>query len=157
MLGESLYDPYGTEGGGELAGMGLLPERTVFEKQKTRAQVNGAFNRLSGIFSSLSSLPFTGYEIHMGITEKTGVCGCLTTLGGSWSGSVYGCYVHGIFDSAEVSEQLVQSLFSEKGLPGTVKAWDTEEYQQRQYDKLAEGIRQNIDMDAVYRILEDGI
>mgnify|MGYP002282077102 CR=1 FL=1 len=40
MLGETLSDPEGVEGGGEMAGLGLLPCRTVFAAQKTRTRVS---------------------------------------------------------------------------------------------------------------------
>ncbi len=41
MLGESIEDPDGEEGGGSLHGMGLLPVRTVFGKEKVQTRVTG--------------------------------------------------------------------------------------------------------------------
>ena len=41
MLGESIEDPGGEEEGGSLHGMGLLPVRTVFEKEKVQTRVTG--------------------------------------------------------------------------------------------------------------------
>ena len=43
MLGETLNDPYGTEGGGEgvFKGLGLLPAKTVCGAQKTRLRCQG--------------------------------------------------------------------------------------------------------------------
>ena len=35
---------------------------------------------------------------------------------GAQHGNVYGCYIHGIFDAAEVSEGLVRALLKKKGL-----------------------------------------
>ena len=43
MLGESIEDPDGEEEGGSLHGMGLLPVRTVFEKEKVQTRVTGEF------------------------------------------------------------------------------------------------------------------
>lgn len=70
MLGERLADPDGVEHGGTLCGLGLLPVRTVFAKEKTRTRVTGRFERAEGIFSGLSGAAFEGYEIHMGRTER---------------------------------------------------------------------------------------
>jgi adenosylcobyric acid synthase len=157
MLGEKLSDPYNVEGGGTILGLGLLPEETVFETQKIRGQVEGNFDCVSGIFSSLSHLSFTGYEIHMGKTVSTKESKPLTTLGGNQNDCVYGCYIHGVFDSAAVCEQLIGALLKQKGLSQSVQTTDTQTYQQQQYDRLADGIRQNVDMEAIYRILEAGI
>jgi adenosylcobyric acid synthase len=70
MLGVELSDPYGVEAGGTIAGMGLLPARTIFEKEKTRTQVKGRFKQgLSGLLKGLSGVEIEGYEIHMGQTK----------------------------------------------------------------------------------------
>ena len=75
---------------------------------------------------------------------------------GAWAGNIYGCYVHGIFDSPEVSAKVISALRKEKGLdPDTVKKIDWKTYKEEQYDKLADIIRENLDMDAVYRILNE--
>ena len=68
MLGMELSDPFSVESGGTMAGMGLLPTKTVFEKEKVRTRVSGNFNEVSGILAELSYVEFEGYEIHMGQT-----------------------------------------------------------------------------------------
>lgn len=68
MLGKSLSDPDGVEEGGTMAGMGLLPLKTVFADGKTRTRAEGHFLEPGGIFSSLAGVPIEGYEIHMGVT-----------------------------------------------------------------------------------------
>ena len=68
MLGMELSDPFNVESGGTMAGMGLLPTKTVFEKEKVRTRVSGNFNEVSGILAELSYVEFEGYEIHMGQT-----------------------------------------------------------------------------------------
>ena len=70
MLGQTVSDPDGVEGGGTLAGLGLLPADTVFQGEKTRTRVTGAFRAPEGIFSAMAGVPFEGYEIHMGRTES---------------------------------------------------------------------------------------
>ena len=46
MLGQTISDPHGTEGGGNMRGVGLLPVETVFETQKTMPTTNDAINHL---------------------------------------------------------------------------------------------------------------
>ncbi len=164
MLGETLSDPSGVEAGGSIRGMGLLPMDTVFEEHKTRTQVEGSFRDVSGILSGLSGVRFRGYEIHMGKSRLKGEGRPLTWLDnfgkadGAQCGSIYGTYVHGIFDEEAVLKAVIGSLYEKKGLDiSEVQAFDMEAYKERQYDILADGIRQGMDMDAVYRILEAGL
>ena len=65
--------------------------------------------------------------------------------------------MHGIFDRQEISTGFIASLLGAKGMgPDTVKAQDLAAYKEEQYDKLAELMRESLDMDAVYDILEKG-
>lgn len=46
----------------------------------------------------------------------------------------------------------------QKGLdPASVQALDMETYKQRQYDLLADGMRQSLNMDEIYKIVEEGL
>ena len=52
----------------------------------------------------------------------------------------------------------LQALVREKGLdPASVKALDIAAYKQQQYDILADGLRRSLNMDAVYKIVEEGL
>lgn len=167
MLGEEITDPEGVEQKGTVQGMGLLPVKTVFEQEKTRTRVQGTFLSPGGMLDCLSSVQIEGYEIHMGATELTGGSPILTLrndvteesqkMDGAAHGNVYGCYVHGVFDKPEAAGGLVRALLKQKGLDHEdIRAVDLEEYKNQQYDKLADIIRESLDMDAVYRILERG-
>ena len=150
MLGETLSDPDCVEYGGEMAGLGLLPVSTVFAGKKTRTRVNGTLPQLGGIFSSLSGQPYEGYEIHMGITGADGIV--------TGRGNVYGTYLHGFFDREEVTKAVAGALFRQKGLdPDAVRAFDIAAYKEEQYDKLAAAVRSALDMEAVYRIIDQGV
>ena len=62
------------------------------------------------------------------------------------------------FDQAEVNQALVSALFARKGMDvHAVQALDMAAYRQAQYDLLAEGVRANMDMELVYRIIEEGL
>ena len=79
-------------------------------------------------------------------------------LDGCHEGNVYGSYLHGIFDTKECAEALAGALFEAKGLDASaVKAVDMKAYKEEQYDKLAQVMRDNMDMELVYRIIEEGV
>lgn len=175
MLGQEISDPDGTEQKGTVAGMGLLPIRTVFQQEKRRTRVEGKFLSLEGILKDLSESPFTGYEIHMGKSSLTEDGRPLVSIseelsGGSVSGgrssahpdgacrgNVYGCYVHGIFDAPEAAGGFLSALLKKKGYdPSEIRARDWKAYKEEQYDRLADIIRESVDMETVYRIIEKG-
>lgn len=166
MLGKKLKDPFGVEHGGEISGIGLLPSVTVFEEAKTRTRVSGTFQEVEGIFSDLTGVRFSGYEIHMGVSSLEGGKmlsyiredgGCSRGDGLS-CGNIYGSYVHGIFDEEQVAGTIVSALMRKKGLSDKeVGALDVMAYKNRQYDLLAEGIRKNVNMKMLYDIVEQGI
>lgn len=151
MLGKSVSDPVCSEGGGEIAGVGLLDSTTVFAREKHQTQTNGRFAEVSGALSALSGLSFTGYEIHMGETAVNGAS--LLERGGSCSGSVYGCYIHGIFDAPEVSGAVVRTLYERRGLHFEGGVIDRRAYKEQQFDILADGVRESLDMELICRVL----
>lgn len=150
MLGVSLADPYGVEHGGKMAGMGLLSGETVFAKQKTRTRATGLLPKVGGIFSGLSGREYDAYEIHMGETTNN-----LAVVN---EGNVYGTYLHGIFDKEDVCKAVVDALLRAKGLStDNVQAFDLAEYKNSQYNILAHEMRKALDMDYIYRVLEEGV
>ena len=155
MLGETLSDPDGVEGGGELAGLGLLPCCTVFASQKTRTRVEAV-----AVAPPFEQVPLNCYEIHMGITRRTGG-GAFARFSdgreeGTAEGKVFGTYLHGLFDTGALVEKLADWLMTEKGLsPKHIRVESQEEYRERQYDALAQVVREHLDMEAVYRIMEE--
>ncbi|MEG0720525.1 MAG: cobyric acid synthase [Lachnospiraceae bacterium] len=168
MLGRAIADPEGVEGKGTISGMGLLPITTTFASGKTRTRVSGKVACIEGIFRELQGKQVEGYEIHMGVstfleeqqgllqlTEEGKHC---TKADGASKGNVYGCYVHGIFDESQVATTVVEALLREKGLDQVaVKAVSMAEYKETQYNALADIMRKNLDIKAIYDILEKGV
>ena len=175
MLGRSLSDPFGFDSGhagSVTTGMALLNTETEFVENKRTIQMKGHFNRVEGIFSGLSGREFYGYEIHSGITklEETKALntvepinekaepfaeGSQTVRGGM---QVYGTYIHGIFDGEGIAAKIVEALLGRKGLSmDDVKVIDYQEYKQHQYDLLAQSVREHLDMEKVYAIVEKGL
>lgn len=156
MLGKMISDPEGADGGnigGSISGMGLLKTRTVFSNEKKLARTKGRFSDISGVFSVLSGLEYEGYEIHMGVTESMEPP-LLENSGGAFRDNVCGCYVHGIFDSDEVSAALVKALCGRRGAEFTNTRESRREYKQRQFDILADEVRKSLDMEFIYKILK---
>jgi len=165
MLGAVLHDPDCVERGGSMAGLGLLEQETTFSPEKRRAQVTGTVAEIGGVFAELSGASFTGYEIHMGQSRADNSATPLCRVEGSpsypdgvVSGNVYGCYIHGFFDSPQIAEGVVRGLLREKGLDfSDVKAMDPLRHKEEQYDHLAATLRKSLDMQKIYAILEAGV
>ena len=159
MLGKHLSDPDGVESGGEMRGIGLLDAETVFLGDKTRTQVQGTVTGGSGIFADLQGAEFSGYEIHMGQTSSPLPSlneiddGHAVRKDGLFQGNVWGSYVHGIFDRGSFTKRFVDCILKAKGLEASEAAVDWDAYKETQYDILADNVRQALDMEKIYRIL----
>ena len=150
MLGGMLDDSAGTESGRPqtLRGLELLPTRTVFTLEKRRAQVTAT------AAAPFAGAALTGYEIHTGRTTVGGAPFCTLADGtpdGCVQGSVFGTYLHGLFDSGELTEKLAALLCRRKGLaPETAAPLTMQAYREQQFDLLADGVRRALDMPAIY-------
>ena len=150
MLGRTLDDTLGSESGQPqtLRGLALLPTDTVFTAEKHRAQVTAT---AAAPFAGAS---LTGYEIHTGRTAVQGTPFCTQADGtpeGCVQGAVFGTYLHGLFDSGELTEKLAAYLCKQKGLcPEAAAPVSMECYRAQQFDLLADSVRAALDMPAVY-------
>lgn len=162
MLGTRITDADGVEGTGSMTGLGLLPVATEFTASKHRTRVCGQFQTVGGIFSDLTGRPVTGYEIHMGRCDLAPEAMPLIRLeegitDGCQRGNVYGTYLHGFFDAAPCREAILNALSRRRGISAEAVSFDWHAYKERQYDLLADAIREHLDMALIYRILEEGI
>ena len=149
MLGRSVSDPDQVEAAGvtEIAGMNLLPMDTVFHGEKVQTQTSGIFAEIQGMLSCLNGLSYGGYEIHMGRSQEA-----LNPVTGK--DNVYGSYVHGIFDAPGVADTILKALCRQKGIDfDALGTFDMGAYKEQQYDKLAAAVREGLDMELVYKIL----
>ena len=156
MLGEKISDPFGVEEGGEIAGLGLLPVETVLTGEKHRRQVNGRMVHPTGILSKLAGKEYEGYEIHMGETKAlTSELSEFTAEGSGYCrDNVWGSYIHGLFDCVDIVKGIADILGSEKGIDIKLdKIMDYKELKELEYDKLADTVREHMDMSLIYRIL----
>ncbi len=145
MLGGSIVDKIGVEGGGKAEGLGYLDMQTVFESEKHTLQVSGVLDSVGGIFECLSGKEFSGYEIHNG---KSSVKENIIS-----KGNVYGSYIHGIFDGENIARDMLIAIAKSKGLEIDLENFDEVAYKNSQYDKLADIVRSSLDMDMIYEIV----
>lgn len=149
MLGNRISDPQQVEAADvtEIAGMGLLDMETCFLGQKVQTQTEGVLHGVPGMLECLNGRSYVGYEIHMGRSSVS-----QAPLVGK--GSVYGSYVHGIFDAPGIAQGILEALCRKKGVQlGALESFDPAAYKERQYDLLAQSLRQGLDMEKIYRIL----
>ncbi len=171
ILGKKIKDPYHVEGEvEEINGIGLLDTETIFEKEKTTTQVEAIIRpNLGGYLRGVSGKRVKGYEIHMGISNTGDEVSHLNLINkklgedvnyleGSVNkhGNVVGTYLHGIFDEIDFTRALLNSIREEKGLDkidSNVTSFD--EFKQNEYDKLADLLREHLDIEKIYEIMSE--
>ena len=156
MLGRSVSDPEMTEADTpeEIKGMGLLPIETVFIGEKRQTQTSGVIEGVSGQLKCLNGMAFEGYEIHMGRSGED--LPVIVSMSDDPDCNVFGSYIHGIFDAHGIADSVVKVLCEKKGVdPEELGTFDRAAYKDQQYDLLAEHMRANLDMDLIYRILDE--
>ncbi len=163
MLGHTLYDPLHTESRiPEMAGLGLLDFSVSFRPEKTTVQASGMIDCREGWMQALNGLLLDGYEIHSGVNTFGKDCVPFLRLNGreeidgavNRQGNVIGSYLHGIFDTGSFWRALVNRIREEKGMNASDgEVLTIQEFRSREFDRLAAIVRQNLDMDSVYRIM----
>ncbi len=155
ILGKSIKDVDAVEGGGMEEGLGMLPVETVLSAEKKQLLFNGSVVASDGLLKDMESIPVEGYEIHMGETSLTGDAKEFTSGGtGYYMENVFGTYIHGFFDTKEVLSRFIDILAKRKGVSiDTSSIVGYKEYKDSQYELLAKGLREALDMDKIYEIL----
>ncbi|MBZ9609032.1 cobyric acid synthase [Clostridium estertheticum] len=161
MLGNSLSDPNGLEGNSkETEGMKLLDVDTIFEDEKITTRVKARSINIRD-----TSIETYGYEIHMGICkyghnakplfeiyDKNGSDTSSFDGAINAGGNVMGTYIHGVFDGVEFREHMINTLRVKKAMePKKSKVY--ENLREKELDKLADIVRDNVDMDSIYKII----
>ncbi|MCI7224049.1 cobyric acid synthase [Fusobacterium sp.] len=157
ILGNKVKDPYHIEGDiEELNALGLLDLETIMESEKTLVQYKGNLKVDKGFLKELNNIEIKGYEIHQGITqgnEKN-----LTTDNRTIfvnRNNIIATYLHGIFDNKEFTDYLLNKIRKRKGLDEINNNISYEEYKVKEFDKLEKLVRENVDIDAIYNILNN--
>ncbi len=148
ILGKNVRDPYNIEGGGEVAGLELLPITTTLDREKTLTRATAQH--------TISGLAVTGYEIHHGETlhstntplfirsDDRGI--------GSGDEQVWGTYLHGVFDNDEFRRYFINSIHKSVGRDISSKLRFQYNLEPA-FDRLAATIREAIDIDSLYKMM----
>lgn len=145
MLGDTIADPHTIESAiGEIKGFGYLAMNTLLEPEKILRQQQG--------FLWDKSTPVAGYEIHCGISQGAALSkpavyfeqdGTLVPDGAmSNDDQIFGTYLHGLFDSAEATQKILQWVGVE--LNSFVAIDDVREHE---LDRLASEVEAVLNMD----------
>ena len=172
MMGQKIMDPEKIESDlKEISGLGLLDIETVMKSDKTTTQYKNIVKNVSGILSGTEGMEIKGYEIHQGysypVNEKNeennnsenilkNDTACLfgdENLKGTVKDNVAGTYIHGIFDNSEFTSHFLNEVRKLKGLDRIDENFSYSDYKNREYDKLAEVLRENIDIKKIYEIM----
>lgn len=164
MLGETIIDEV-ESGLGQQPGLGLLETVTRFAHDKTTTRVEAVLpESLPGWLAPCAGLTLRGYEIHLGETTRGSSCQPAVWLqkagqrvadgAVSRDGLVFGTYLHGLFDSDAFTRTLLNGLRQRKGLPSLDVRVDYAQYKAQQFDILADAMRQHVDIDRIYQIMQ---
>ena len=172
IMGQKIMDPEKIESDlKEISGLGLLDIETVMKSDKTTTQYKNTVKNVSGILAGTEGMEIKGYEIHQGysypVNEKNeennnsenilkNDTGCLfgdENLKGTVKDNVAGTYIHGIFDNSEFTNHFLNEVRKFKGLDRIDENFSYSDYKNREYDKLAEVLRENIDIKKIYEIM----
>lgn len=167
ILGEELIDFDATKGGmTSQEGLGLLPIVTTYSTEKSAHQIEGELIASDSIWGDLADKTIKGYEIQSGqvkilnestpllqITKRSGQKVQINDGTFSSDGKIFGTNLHGFFDNLNIIHGFINHIRKEKGLE-LLKKEDLNIFQkERNYDRLADIVRNSLDMDMVYEIM----
>jgi adenosylcobyric acid synthase len=141
MLGRVIRDPQGIEGpSGGCAGLGLLDVETVLTPDKSLRAITGK--------SLPDEAPFTGYEMHVGVTTGPDTSRPVLRFSDgrvdgamSADGRVKGVYVHGLFAEARQRDALLATF----GASGSGLSYERDV--EVTLDELSRHLEAHIDLD----------
>lgn len=163
MLGEKIIDDEKIEGNTlEELGLNLLDFKTKFNKEKTTIQTKAVIKDKNPLNEYISNIRLEGYEIHNGVNEYKEnaipfICDEENRIIGSINkdGTVIGTYLHGIFDSDEFNLRLIEYIAKRNNISieGIEKKSSYKQHKLREYDKLADLLKENIDIKKLEEII----
>ncbi|MGW1431798.1 cobyric acid synthase [Streptomyces sp. NPDC002431] len=143
LLGEHIEDEVESRAG-RVEGLGLLPVRVRFDREKTLARPVG----------EALGAPVEGYEIHHGVAD---VLGGEPFLDGCRVGAAWGTHWHGSLESDAFRRRFLAEVARAAGRR-FVPAPDTSfgALREEQLDRLGDLIEEHADTDALLRLIESG-
>ncbi len=148
MLGEWIHDSNGLEGpAGSSPGLGWLNFQTRMVAGKRLRNVEGRMLP--------EGVSVDGYEIHNGVSEGPALARPLIELDDrgdgavSEDGQVMGTYLHGLFDKPDAC----RALLARCGLAAGGAEVDYPAHRQRELDRLADMLEDQLDMGVLHALL----
>ncbi len=150
MLGQELSDPEGYAGKAGIShGLGLLPIKTIFEKEKRVTQVTAHWK----------DSDWRAYEIHMGKTIQMIKTEPLLKISEATDGNrvmsegvrmknIWGTYLHGFFESPATRAAFVEET-SVQGYQCNDVLW--EDHKQQLYSDMADLIEFHLELEEVFK------
>jgi adenosylcobyric acid synthase len=155
MLGRRIRD--GIESGeGEVLGLDLLPTETVFGEEKL-------LTRPEGRALGFGNVEVSGYEIRHGRVHRSGG-EPLFAINDSQNGGAEGCRVgavlgtswHGVLESDGFRRAFLRWVAEERGLDWLAGDVTFASRREAQLDALGDLVAENVDREALLRLIEDG-
>ncbi len=158
MLGMKILDPHGVESPlKEVRGMCLLDTVTTLDRTKTTCRISAVadYSRLFGTARAGTKKRerLKGYEIHMGnTTGDTGLFKIFRSTSrrgipdGAVKGSVWGTYIHGIFDNDGFRTSLINALRERKGLQPRGCKFSYRAKREEAINRWADTLRNSVDI-----------
>ena len=104
-----------------------------------------------------------GYEIHMGLTAYESTYTSLFIASNrensmnfgiiNQAGTVFGTYLHGFIDNANLRNNILKYIRSKRGVPEPRNKFDYAQFRSRELNKLAELVKSSINMEAIKKKL----
>ncbi len=175
MLGMDIRDPHGVEAGGREPGFALLDIETELGTTKNTIQVRAS----PVLWQGAESMPVTGYYIHLGRTARRSGRHAFDVFFGHGSqaaleagrssevtqdgsinseGTVWGTYIHGVFDEPQFRRAWLNRLRRRKTLPWLDVSVSTRVTQAREgaMDRWADHVERHMDLMPVLRAIQCG-
>jgi adenosylcobyric acid synthase len=163
MLGTAISDPSGMEHNGSVAGLGLLPIRTIMQTEKVTRNAQGEMAGEILFEQQITQTRLAGYEIHIGYTNydvgakhfsslacrdepsNTSIDGCISS-----DTRIFGTYLHGIFDEDSFRHEFLNAArgFHRLSPPREVNPW--KQLREDSLNRLAHAVESALDMRAIF-------
>jgi adenosylcobyric acid synthase len=163
MLGETILDPLGMERDGSVAGLGLLPIRTIMRAEKVTRNAKGEMTTGALFGQHVTSANVSGYEIHIGQTiygdggrPFAVLASDSEALGGTADGCVrtdsrvFGTYLHGLFDDDGFRHQFLWAARAFYQLKAPYELFGWKSMREECLNRLAREVERALDMKTLF-------
>ncbi|WP_036480257.1 cobyric acid synthase CobQ [Myxosarcina sp. GI1] len=153
ILGQQIIDPEGIEGeAGEFEALGLMPISTILANNKVARQRQVVSNLPQ------AGLPVDGYEIHQGRSRINRKFRDIESdyqaifddhnLGMTdKSQSIWGCYIHGLFDNGAWRRSWLNQLRKQRGMPSLATGIaNYREQRETALNEIAQMVEKHLDL-----------